>query len=108
MTEPKTMGQKSYTRETARLSQAEMLALPQALRSQLGDYTRVSLHRVADIKAPSGGSQPFWIIGHDRAKPGKALISIEVAAGQREVFEMTYSTNVLTTLAQLVARSKAL
>lgn len=108
MTEPKTMGNKSYTRETARMSQAEMRTLPQALRSHLNDYTKVSLHRVADIKAPRGGSQPFWILGHDRADPSKALISIELASGQREVFEMTYSTAVLTTLAQMVGRSKAL
>ncbi len=108
LTQPKTMGNKSYTRETTRMSQAEMRALPQQLRSQLGDYTKVSLHRVTDIKAPSCGSQAFWILGHDRTNPSKALISIEVAPGQREVFEMTYSTNVLTTLAQTVGRSRAL
>ena len=105
---PRSMGSRQYMGEAQNLIRGAAVSLPSALTSLMGDGSKVSLHRVHGIPAPTGGNQPFWFIGRDPADRGRALVSIEVAPGRREVFEMTFSHNALPKLASVVSHARAL
>lgn len=99
-TELRQMGQLTYSREAAKLSDITIsLFVPDEFIALLGDFTKVSLHRVEDT-ALSKGTGPYQFIGRDPADRGRALVNIEQAHGPRWVCEVTFNFKSLPLLAK--------
>jgi len=105
----KRMGNTDYFVEKAKQDLHSHSPVKKALGELLGDGSKVSVHRVHGVPVSAAGSQPYWFIGRDRVPgTGRALVSIEVSSGRREVFEVTFSRASLPALARKADLAKAL
>lgn len=97
------MGNTFYFMEAARHPLSAHSPVVKALGPLLGDGSKVSVHRVHGLQAPSAGSQRYWFLGRDPDPTrDRALVSIQVSPQRREVFEVTFSRAALPALAQKV------
>lgn len=100
------MGGLAYQVRPENLARNPRAAVTQALKPLIGDGSKVTLRRVHGVPAPAQGSQPYWFIRRDPDPTiGRALVSVQVAPGQRQVFEVVYSPRALPQLAAMAARA---
>ncbi len=103
---PRQMGGLAYQVRPENLARNPRAAVTQALKPLIGDGSKVTLRRVHGVPAPAQGSQPYWFIRRDPDPTiGRALVSVQVAPGQRQVFEVVYSPRALPQLAAMAARA---
>lgn len=106
VTLPRQMGGLGYQVRPENLALNPRAAVARALKPLIGDGSKVTLRRVHGVPAPTRGSQPYWIIRRDPDPTvGRALVSVQVAPGQRQVFEAVYSPRALPQLAAMAARA---
>ncbi|GEM_PF-1473105 len=95
------MGEVRYFREPGKVQLNDASPVRGALGALLGDGSKVSVHRVHGLQAPTAGSQRYWFIGRDPdPTKGRALVSVQVSPYRREVFEVTFNRAALPDLAR--------